>query len=235
MPTPTSRRSRTGATTPAPVTPPETTRSQAASRRARARKGEGQLLRKEILVAAEELLLATGSAEAVSIRAVADAVGVTPPSIYRHFPDKTTLIYEVCARHFVSLDAAIDAAVAGITDPLLELQARGRAYVEFGRANPEPYRIMFMVRPEQGPAEAAQHEWLNEARTFLDTIANVQRCIDAGAFRPEFDDALLVALGFWARVHGITSLMVSKPNLAWSEDAFIEKYLETCLHGIADR
>ena len=169
----------------------------------------------------------------MSIRAVADAVGVTPPSIYRHFPDKTTLIYEVCARHFVSLDSAIEAAVAGISDPLLELGARGRAYVEFGRSNPEPYRIMFMVRPEQGPAGAAQEDWINGSRTFQDTVDNVQRCIDAGAFRPGFDNALHVTLGFWARVHGITSLMVSKPALAWSEDGFIDKYLETCLHGIA--
>jgi AcrR family transcriptional regulator len=158
---------------------------------------------------------------------------VTPPSIYRHFPDKTTLIYQVCARHFGSLDSAIDAAVEGIPDPLKELEARGRAYVLFGRDNPEPYRIMFMVRPEQSPASAAQEEWVSGSQTFQQTVANVQRCIDAGAFRPEFDDALHVTLGFWARVHGITSLMVSKPVLPLSEDAFIDKYLETCLHGIA--
>ena len=29
----------------------------------------------------------------MSIRAVADAVGVTPPSIYLHFADKTELIF----------------------------------------------------------------------------------------------------------------------------------------------
>lgn len=224
---PTNRSTKSAA--PPEVTPPRAARG----RRSRARKGEGPRLRDEILDAGEQLLLTTGSAEAVSIRAVADAVGVTPPSIYRHFPDKTTLIYEVCARHFARLDSYIDAAVDGIDDPLAALKARGRAYVLFGRANPEPYRIMFMVRPEQGPEAASQDDWISQSRTFLDTVANCQACIDAGQFRPEHTDALLVTLGFWARVHGLTSLMVSKPALPWSQDPFIDQYLETCLHGIA--
>jgi hypothetical protein len=94
---------------------------------------------------------------------------------------------------------------------------------------------MFMLRPEQGPPGGAQEEWMSSSRTFVDTMANSQACIDAGRFRPEFTDAFLVTLGFWARIHGLTSLMVSKPALAWSDDHFIDKYLETCLHGIAAR
>ena len=39
-----------------------------------------------------ELLIETADESAVSIRAIADAVGVTAPSIYRHFADKDTLI-----------------------------------------------------------------------------------------------------------------------------------------------
>ena len=223
MPAP--RRNRSAAPPPEAPAPP-------AGRRSRARKGEGRLLRDEILAATEKLLLDTGSAEAVSIRAVADAVGVTPPSIYRHFPDKTTLIYEVCARYFAQLDAEIDAAVEGIEHPMDALKARGTAYIEFGRNNPEPYRIMFMVRPEQGPADTAQEEWIRESRTFQEVVANVQACIDIGAFRPDYDDALLATLGFWARVHGLTSLMVSKPSLPWSGDAFIEQYMEACIYGV---
>src|ERR671919_168101 len=78
----------------------------AAARRPRARKGKGAALRDEILDATERLLLKLGSAEAVSIRSVADAVGVTPPSIYRHFTDKTELIFEVSARHFAAFRTA---------------------------------------------------------------------------------------------------------------------------------
>jgi AcrR family transcriptional regulator len=199
------------------------------SRRPRARKGEGIRLRDEILMATEQLLLQTGSSEAVSIRAVADAVGVTPPSIYRHFPDKQTLIYEVCSRHFNALYEHIQQGVAGIDDPIEAMVARGRAYVHYGLEHPEPYRIMFMTRPEGSLAE--EEEWIRTSATFLDALKGVQDCIDSGRLRPNHTDAFRTCLGFWARVHGLTSLAVSKPFLG-IDDAFIDEYVDDCLRGI---
>ena len=61
-------------------------------------------MREEILDATTELLLETGHAKAVSIRSVAQRVGVTPPSIYLHFADKDALLDAVCARYFEKLD-----------------------------------------------------------------------------------------------------------------------------------
>src|SRR5215211_7525579 len=87
-----------------------------------------------------------GEADSVSIRAIADAVGVTPPSIYLHFPDKESLILAVSERHFETFDSAIEEAGASIEDPVESLRRRGRAYVRFGLENPEPYRILFMTR-----------------------------------------------------------------------------------------
>ena len=107
-------------------------RPSASPRRARARRGEGPRLREEILAAATRLLAETGDEEAVSIRAVAEAVGVTPPSIYLHFADKTELIYAICEELFRKLDDEMAAAAAGVDDPLEELrryQQQGRAWV----------------------------------------------------------------------------------------------------------
>jgi AcrR family transcriptional regulator len=202
------------------------------SRRRRLPKGEGQQLRGEILAVTERMLLETGSFEAVSIRAVADAVGVTPPSIYRHFADKTELIFEVCARHFTALEDYIRQRCEGITDPVTKLAALGRAYVEFGVANPEPYRIMFMLRPDVVPT-AYQGAVLAESAAFDMLVACVQACIDAGRFRPEYADAFRLSLGFWARVHGLTSLLVSKPGIPWPDDpGFLDDYADQCLRGV---
>jgi AcrR family transcriptional regulator len=203
----------------------------AASRRSRSRKGEGQRLRDQILEATEQLLLTTGSSEAVSIRAVANAVGVTPPSIYRHFPDKTTLIFEVCDRHFQALDARIAEATEGIDDPVEALQAAGRTYIEFGTSNPEPYRIMFMTRSDETP-DKFQDERLAEITCFGRVMGIVADCIDAGRFRPEHTDAARLSMGFWARVHGLTSLLVSKPDFPWPDDGFVTEYMESCLRGV---
>ena len=204
----------------------------AGARRTRSRRGEGQQLREEIIDATERLLLETESSEAVSIRAVADAVGVTPPSIYRHFPDKTALIFEVCNRRFSQLDAFLPEAVEGVDDPVAALRALGRAYVEFGTSNPEYYRIMFMTRATDTPEEF-QGERLGDLVAFGRLVTCVQRCIDAGRLRPEHRDAIRAAMMIWPQVHGLTSLFVSKPNFPWPDrDRFVDDYLDACLRGV---
>jgi AcrR family transcriptional regulator len=210
--------------------------STAASRtepRRRARRGEGPRLEGEILDATEQLLLGTGSAAAVSINDIAAAVGVTPPSIYRHFADKTDLVFEACTRHFGGFEAFIRERCEGIDDPVEKLTAMGRAYVEFGIANPEPYRLMFMTRPDSVPHKF-QGEMLAESGAFELLVSSVQACIEAGRFRPGYDDVYELAIGFWARVHGLTSLLISKPGIPWPDDPdFLDHFADQCLYGVA--
>ena len=55
--------------------------------RRRASRGSGEELHGEIIEATKRLLAESASADAVSIRAVADSVGVTPPSMWSGSPD----------------------------------------------------------------------------------------------------------------------------------------------------
>jgi AcrR family transcriptional regulator len=181
-------------------------------RRRRARRGQGDRLREEILEAAERLLVETGDEEAVSIRSVAEAVGVTPPSIYLHFADKNELMFAVCERQFVRLDRVLEEAAAGSDDPLESLRLRGRAYVRFGLENPEHYRILFMGKPKSEP-EGFDAERLRNMASFDHLVDAVRRCMDAGAIPRQ--EPVFVALGLWAVVHGLTSLLISKPDFPW--------------------
>jgi AcrR family transcriptional regulator len=94
--------------------------------RHRARRGEGERLRGEILDAAEQWLVETADESAVSIRAIAGRVGVTPPSIYRHFADKDSLMMAVCQSVFARLDDALELAARDTTDPLDEIMRAAR-------------------------------------------------------------------------------------------------------------
>jgi AcrR family transcriptional regulator len=183
-----------------------------ATRRARAKRGQGDLLRADILAAAEELLIRTGDQGAVSIRAIAEAAGVTPPSIYLHFADKADLLGAVCEARFDEFSRYMDHAMEGIDDPLEALWARGRAYVRFGLENPEHYRIMFMTRPL---AERLPIGQLPGLAAFGQLVDDVVRCIDAGAIAG--DDAFLVATNLWTAVHGITSLLIARPDFPWPD------------------
>ena len=176
--------------------------------RPRARRGEGDRLRQEILDGAARLLLETGDEEAVSIRAVAEEVGVTPPSIYMHFADKSALMRAVSSTQFCVLHDYLEAAVAGIEDPDEQLRQRGKAYVRFGIEHPEHYRVLFMGR--SGTIPKPDDELLAAASGFTRLVDNVARCMAAGTIAT--GDPLLVATGLWAVTHGVTSLAISVPG-----------------------
>jgi AcrR family transcriptional regulator len=188
-------------------------------------------LRADLLAATERLMIETGSAEVVSVRAIADAVGVTPPSIYLHFPDKDSLILAVCERHFETFDSVIEDAGGSTDDPVESLRRRGSAYVRFGLENPEPYRILFMTRNES--AQPQDIVVGAGGRAFQHLVDAVQRCIDAGAFRPV--DPVMAATGVWAAVHGVTSLLISLPGFPWPDiDALVDHVCTVQNFGLSE-
>jgi len=201
-------------------------------RRARARRGEGEKLREQILDAASRLLVETGDEDAVSIRAVADAVGITPPSIYLHFADKTELIFAICERYFDELDRITSEAARGSEDPVEAIELRGRAYIRFGLENPEPYRVIFMRKPTDTPLPW-QYERIVSSSAFGHLVQDVTRAIDAGQVE---GDPMLVSVSLWAAVHGVTSLLISKPGFPWPDvDLVIDQITRSALFGVVPR
>jgi AcrR family transcriptional regulator len=200
------------------------------TRRQRAARGSGDQLRAEILVSTRDLLARTGSAESVSIRAVAEVVGVSPPSIYRHFADKDELIGAVVAELFEQLDDVIVKAGAGAADAAARLEQQGLAYVQFARAHPEEYRLATM---EPACAGGAVDVVLGSS-AFNHFVASVQECIDEGVFAD--GDPIQIALEMWAVAHGIASLQIAKPYLPWGDlDESASRVLETACVGRANR
>ncbi len=196
------------------------------SRRHRAARGQGEALRGEILAAARDLLAETGDQEAVSVRAVAERVGVTTPSIYLHFKDKDDLLDAVCAEVFEVLGVALAEAAAQGASPLERLIAQGRAYVHFALDKPEHYRLAFMVSGEPRNVD----DVLSNS-CFTQLLGTVQECIDAGIF-PAGPGSMQLGLHLWAGAHGLASLLMYKPWFPWGEvDEAIERALRLNIAG----
>jgi AcrR family transcriptional regulator len=199
-----------------------------AVRRRRASRGSGEQLRTEIVTAAKALLAETASSEAVSIRAVAQRVGVTAPSIYLHFADKDALLDAVVSDVFEDLDLAIQKEVADLesTEPLAVLRAQGLGYIKFALAHPEHYRVGTM---EPCPVPPNVDEVI-QSGAFTHIITSVGECMSAGIFAD--GDPLPIALDLWAMAHGIASLMIAKSYLPWGDPVeFAERALCACLLG----
>ncbi|MCV7224481.1 TetR/AcrR family transcriptional regulator [Mycolicibacterium komossense] len=195
-------------------------------RRRRAPRGSGEQLHDEILDAATELLLETGDAKAVSIRSVAQRVGVTPPSIYLHYADKDALLDAVCARYFEKLDEAMQDAAIDQPTTLDVLRAQGLAYVRFATATPELYRIATMC---QGTPDSDVDAALASS-AFAHMRDSVQTLMDEGIYAQ--DDPTAVALQLWSAGHGIAALIIAKPYLPFGDvDAFADRVLRAVCCG----
>ena len=95
------------------------------------------------IVAAARQILEEGGPDALSMRAIADRLGIRAPSLYKHVPDKEALEVALIADAFAEIADAFDEAVAGAPDALA---AVARAYRGWALAHPHLYRLM-MDRP----------------------------------------------------------------------------------------
>lgn len=180
-------------------------------RRPRSARGSGPGLRAEILAATRELLARNGNADAVSIREVGKVVGVTAPSIYRHFADKDELIDAAVAEVFEELDAAIAAAGDPDTSPITRLRDQGMAYVRFALQHPGQYRVATSSIGE-GPSAVDQVLGSGAFQRFSETV---QEAMDSGVFAA--GDPMPMVLEMWSSAHGIVSLVIAKPYLPWGD------------------
>jgi AcrR family transcriptional regulator len=170
------------------------------SRRTPARRGEGERLRREIVESAIALIADRGD-EAVSMRAIARAVGVTPPAIYLHFADKRELMLAVLEHVFADLGRALAEADTG-EDPRERVRRLVRAYVTWGVANPGRYKISQEgAIARQLPPDSARPF----GRPHLERIAAAVAGVGPA-------DPLRVATRLWACAHGVVSLRINKPH-----------------------
>ena len=93
---------------------------------------------REIAAAAREILEDEGP-DALTMRRIAERLGIRAPSLYKHFPDKASLEAAIISAACEEQAEAFERAVEGSDDPLAAL---GAAYRRFALAHPHLYRLM---------------------------------------------------------------------------------------------
>jgi AcrR family transcriptional regulator len=202
----------------------------ASKTRSRARKGEGDQLRGEILVAAEELLAVEGSVDAVSVRAIADRVGVTSPAIYMHWDHKEDIFTEVCSTRFAEFSSRVMAGLSGEGPMLVRLAEVARSYMAFAEEHPEQYRVLFM-QPVAAPPEGAPPT--AGAMAFQMVVGVLEAAIADGEMREL--DPVATAAALFAAIHGAASLVVDRhEDIPVPDPAdLVEAVLDVVFNGIA--
>ncbi len=201
-----------------------------ASRAGRKPKGEGHSRRAEMLAAAERIFVEHGY-EGATIRKIADEVGLSSTALYMHFADKGEILHEICRETFERLIAANRGVMdePGTADQRLERILQ--AYIDFGFENPNAYRLVYLTRPieaRDGAQSAAQQlggELFASFQAVIDQIGAEGRLING--------DARMTAQLFWSGIHGVVSLVITKPYFDWAEHSALGRSMgEALIRGL---
>jgi AcrR family transcriptional regulator len=120
---------------------------------------------------------------------------------HRHLEPRASIYARVRTEAFRRFADRQEAAAAQAKDPRERLRLLGEAYLDFGREQPEAYRVMFEMK--QARADRYPELEAEQRRSFSYLLATVQELLASGAVS---GDALTLAHLFWAQVHGIVSL-----------------------------
>jgi AcrR family transcriptional regulator len=157
-------------------------------------------LRGRITVAAQELFAAKGI-EGISMRKLADRVGVTATALYRHFRDKDAILDALISAGLAVLSDYLEPALRA-KDPERRLRGLIDAYLRFAVEQPKYFDLAFLV-PSANTRMSEELERHNRA-TFKMAIEQVAACMQVGIFRP--GDPIETAVYLWSTAHGLVTL-----------------------------
>ena len=137
--------------------------------------------------------------EKISLRLVAEEIGVSHAAIYRHFKDKEALL-EVMATHgFKRLARAQKNALEKETTAESGFLRAGVAYIKFAIRNPFYYKNMFLTK-RSNPSEELRKSMLRSYSILIGACRNYLR------EKGRTNDPREFALMSWSLVHGYSSL-----------------------------
>jgi AcrR family transcriptional regulator len=177
------------------------------ARRGRNPRGQGERLRAEIVDAAVRLLDELADDQALSLRAVARAVGIAATSVYIHFADRDALVLAALEHCYTDLLRSADDAESAAADPVAALRARTALLGAWSRAHPGLYKVLHESTLNRRTDMSFKEEMAQR------TTAAIRRCMDAGLAAP--GNAETVCLDLRTAVHGAVSLRVNQPDLPW--------------------
>lgn len=175
------------------------------------------------------LMFAEQGYDATPVRAIADAAGVTCPTIYYHFGSKQglaqSLLIEPLAQHCAMIRALVFESL-GDVERVVRLVERHFAFVL-----EDPDRSRFLHAVMFGPLgrELCAEVTIELRRIRAAEMEVVQKTVDAGILPPEWASDFLLCLKGQAVMHAAEILYGTHSF----DDGLAQRLVERALHGFA--
>lgn len=165
-------------------------------------------------------LFEQGGAEAVSMRRVADAVGITPMAIYRHFANRDVLLKRLSDDSFQKIAQAW-AARAQHPDLMQRLPLLLEPYLDYALRHPHLFDHAFSLPRDD--ARRFPADFRDRQSPTLTLVADtITEGIEQGLLRAA--DPWEVAMTLWAHSHGLIALYRAG-RFSYNEAQFRRFYL----------
>jgi AcrR family transcriptional regulator len=184
---------------------------------------------RKIAVAARRLLDREG-ADALTMRRIAKAVGITPMAVYRHYQDRASLLNALADEGFAELTAELVGRrfSSNIEKRLMEM---ADIYLDHALKNPRLFELMFL-QPREGARKFPQDFKAGLSPTANLMLKAIEDGMKSGYFRE--DDAWEIVFEMGALSHGLIMLYLGG-RMGVSAERFRALYRRSFrryIHGI---
>jgi len=158
-------------------------------------------LRDALLAASLDILAADG-VEALSLRTIAKATGVSATAPYSHFRDKEDLLAAIAETGFQKLALSMAERAAGAKTAEEKIERLIGAYIRFAQENKPLFSLMF------GRELADLKRYPTLAMTAGKSYALISAAL-ANSAAPK-EDVPFLTVAIWSLCHGLTTLIVEE-------------------------
>ena len=180
----------------------------------------------DALVEAAGSLMDAGGLEAVTLREVGHAVGLSHNAPYKHFQDKQALLAAVAARELTYRSAALDEVREKHGSDAETIRAALHGYVAWALARPVRFKLVY------GPWTRGSAELDAAARAARGRLAQIVTGAQQEGYLPPGDPERMMAL-LLALAHGAVDLALSGHLANWSDRSSPDDLVDDLLTQLA--
>ena len=165
---------------------------------------------------------------AVSLRAIANEMGLSAPALYRYYENKEALLSALREDGFRILKKILHEARQTASSPVDAVSEGMKAYLNFAMTQSELYCLMYEL--DQGSIDESSMAFLSRKSAFSEA-EGIARDILKMAQRT--GDANQMAHLFWISAHGLAALaLANQLDLGSNFEDLIDPVINAMLNGV---
>ncbi len=171
--------------------------------------------------------------EKLTLKVLSDATHTSRSAIYRHFKSKDALIETMIVAGFEDFDTTLSPLLLEQSRPLVErFYESGKAYIDYARANPSLYRLLF------GKKYAHIREEIMTLGDECSGFGALKKAIEEGQQSGLLKkaDSFTQAVVVWSSLHGLASIVIDGfMDVASHDETYYDAMFESMLAGLVSK